>query len=128
MSELIPGSKATTNLFMVLGGLALAALALTVSDRDAPPSATCDERLLAMGPVVWDPLVARLELDGLARVLASKPYLGVVAMSDDFITRRPEAAAEFLAAVDSKLLHDGDVFDISIAAGFGCCECRVVSV
>ncbi|MEH6584811.1 MAG: ABC transporter substrate-binding protein [Halioglobus sp.] len=49
--------------------------------------------------VVWDPLVARLELDGLARVLASKPYLGVVAMSDDFITQQPEAAAEFLAAL-----------------------------
>ena len=56
MSELSPGSKATTNLFMVLGALALAALALTVSNRDTPPPATCDERLIAMGPVVWDPL------------------------------------------------------------------------
>ena len=49
--------------------------------------------------VVWDPLVARLELDGLARVLASMPYMGVVAMSDNFIARHPQAAAEFLAAL-----------------------------
>ncbi|MEH6591638.1 MAG: ABC transporter substrate-binding protein [Halioglobus sp.] len=49
--------------------------------------------------VVWDPLVARLEIDGLAQVLESKPYLGVVAMSDSFITQQPEAAAEFLAAL-----------------------------
>lgn len=56
MSELSPGSKATTNLFMILGGLALAALALTVSNRDAQEPATCAERLISMGPVVWDPL------------------------------------------------------------------------
>ena len=49
--------------------------------------------------VVWDPLVARLELDGHAKVLTSKPYLGVVAMSEEFIANQPEAAVGFLAAL-----------------------------
>ena len=49
--------------------------------------------------VVWDPLLSRFQLEGLARVLASKPYLGVVSMSDSFIASHPEAAAEFLVAL-----------------------------
>lgn len=49
--------------------------------------------------VVWDPLLSRFQLEGLARVLASKPYLGVVSMSDNFIASHPEAAAEFLVAL-----------------------------
>jgi hypothetical protein len=56
MSELSPGSKATTNLFIVLGIAALIALAVSV-DRENPASAaSCDERLLQMGDVVWDPV------------------------------------------------------------------------
>jgi hypothetical protein len=53
MSELSPGSKATTSLFMVLGVVALLALAFSVGNREAP--AGCAERLLLMGPVIWDP-------------------------------------------------------------------------
>lgn len=49
--------------------------------------------------VVWDPLLSRFKLEGLAHVLASKPYLGVVSMSEEFIANHPEAAAEFLAAL-----------------------------
>jgi ABC-type nitrate/sulfonate/bicarbonate transport system substrate-binding protein len=49
--------------------------------------------------VVWDPLLSRFRMEGLARVLASKPYLGVVSMSDDFISNHPEAAAQFLVAL-----------------------------
>ncbi|MEH6637349.1 MAG: ABC transporter substrate-binding protein [Halioglobus sp.] len=49
--------------------------------------------------VVWDPLLSRFKLGGLARVLTSKPYLGVVSMSDDFIADHPEAAAQFLVAL-----------------------------
>jgi ABC-type nitrate/sulfonate/bicarbonate transport system substrate-binding protein len=49
--------------------------------------------------VVWDPLLSRFKLEGLARVLAFRPYLGVVSMSDDFISKHPEAAAQFLLAL-----------------------------
>ena len=49
--------------------------------------------------MVWDPLLSRFKLEGLARVLASKPYLGVVSMSEDFILNHPEAAAEFLVVL-----------------------------
>jgi len=49
--------------------------------------------------VAWDPLVSRFEIDGKARVLASNPALGVVAVSDDFIATNPEAAIQFLVAL-----------------------------
>jgi hypothetical protein len=49
--------------------------------------------------VVWDPLLSRFSTEGMARVLASKPYLGVVSMSEDFIGNHPEAAAQFLVAL-----------------------------
>ncbi|MEH6637350.1 MAG: NrtA/SsuA/CpmA family ABC transporter substrate-binding protein [Halioglobus sp.] len=49
--------------------------------------------------VVWEPLLSRLRLKGLARVLTSKPSLGVVSISDDFVNNHPEAAAQFLVAL-----------------------------
>jgi Gram-negative bacterial TonB protein C-terminal len=55
MSELSPGSKATTNLFMVLGIAALIALAVSVGIENPGPVAACDERLQQMGDAVWDP-------------------------------------------------------------------------
>lgn len=55
MSELSPGSKATTSLFIVLGIGALIALAISVGTRNSPPVQSCGERLLKMGNVVWAP-------------------------------------------------------------------------
>jgi hypothetical protein len=55
MSELSPGSKATTSLFMVLGVVALLALAFSVGNREEKAAAGCAERLQKMGQVVWDP-------------------------------------------------------------------------
>jgi hypothetical protein len=55
MSELSPGSKATTNLFMVLGILALAALAVSVGNKKEGPQQSCDDRLIQMGAVVLTP-------------------------------------------------------------------------
>jgi ABC-type nitrate/sulfonate/bicarbonate transport system substrate-binding protein len=49
--------------------------------------------------VVWDPLLSRVSLEGLARVLASSTSLGVVSMSDEFIANQPEAAAQLLVAI-----------------------------
>ncbi|MBW2495355.1 MAG: ABC transporter substrate-binding protein, partial [Deltaproteobacteria bacterium] len=49
--------------------------------------------------VVWEPIVSRFELEGLARSLTSKRTLGVVAFSDEFIARHPEAAVQFLVAL-----------------------------
>ena len=47
MSELSPGSKATTNLFMVLGTIVLGALAWPVGNRNGTLPADCAERLLS---------------------------------------------------------------------------------
>jgi ABC-type nitrate/sulfonate/bicarbonate transport system substrate-binding protein len=61
--------------------------------------------------VVWDPLLSRFKLGGQARILASRPYLGVVSMSDNFIANHPEAAAQFLVALARAwefLAHDPD--------------------
>jgi TonB family protein len=61
MSTLSPGSKATTNLFMVLGVITLIALAVSVSrkqelaDEELSPAALCKARFISMGSVVWDP-------------------------------------------------------------------------
>jgi hypothetical protein len=59
MSQLSPGSKATTNLFMVLGVIMLIALAVSVSRKqgteDLSPAAVCKARFISMGQVVWDP-------------------------------------------------------------------------
>ncbi len=49
--------------------------------------------------VVWEPIVSRFELAGLARSLTSKRTLGVVSFSDEFIAEHPEAAVEFLIAL-----------------------------
>jgi hypothetical protein len=59
MSQLSPGSKATTNLFIVLGVIMLIALAVSVSRKkdteDLSPAAMCKARFISMGQVVWDP-------------------------------------------------------------------------
>jgi hypothetical protein len=59
MSTLSPGSKATTNLFIVLGVITLIALAVSVSlkqsQEELSPAAMCKARFISMGPVVWDP-------------------------------------------------------------------------
>jgi hypothetical protein len=55
MSELSPGSKATTSLFIVLGIAALIALAVSVGREKPGPVASCGERLLQMGDAVWEP-------------------------------------------------------------------------
>ena len=49
MSELSPGSKATTNLFMILGIFALAALAISVGNKSSGPQQNCAARLVRMG-------------------------------------------------------------------------------
>lgn len=49
--------------------------------------------------VAWEPIVSGFELEGIARVLAAKHYLGVVAMSEDFIDNHPDAAVQFLMAL-----------------------------
>jgi hypothetical protein len=55
MSTLSPGSTATTNVFMVLGMISLVALALLFNSNDPAEPASCEERLVRMGTVVWDP-------------------------------------------------------------------------
>ena len=49
--------------------------------------------------VVWDPIISSFELDGLARSITSKRYLGVIAVSDAFIDRHPEAVVQLLMGV-----------------------------
>lgn len=60
MSGVSKGSQTATNTFIVLGIVALLALAFATGRDDNPPEPqpTCAERLVSMGPVVWDPLGA----------------------------------------------------------------------
>jgi ABC-type nitrate/sulfonate/bicarbonate transport system substrate-binding protein len=48
---------------------------------------------------VWEPHATAFRLQGLTRNLTETPALGVVAMSDDFISRYPDAAVEFLVTL-----------------------------
>ncbi len=48
---------------------------------------------------VWEPNVSRFELAGFARSVTNSHTLGVVAVSDDFIARHPEATVRFLVAL-----------------------------
>lgn len=48
---------------------------------------------------VWEPSTSLFEFKNMARTIDYTRTLGVVAISDDFITKHPEAAVQFLAAV-----------------------------
>ncbi len=48
---------------------------------------------------VWEPYASAFRLSGLTRNLSEKLALGVVAMSDDFVARNPDAATQFLVAL-----------------------------
>ncbi len=49
--------------------------------------------------LVWDPILSRFELEGLARRVSSERYLGVVAVSEAFIDAHPEAVVQLLVAL-----------------------------
>jgi ABC-type nitrate/sulfonate/bicarbonate transport system substrate-binding protein len=49
--------------------------------------------------VVWEPLVSRFELEGLARSIKSGRYLGVISASEEFIASHPEALSQLLTAL-----------------------------
>ena len=49
--------------------------------------------------VVWEPIVSRFEIEGLARSISSRRTLGVVAISDEFIASHPGATVRFLVAL-----------------------------
>ncbi len=55
MSGVSEGTKTATNTFIVLGTLALIALVIAAGRSPAPEVASCGERLLSMGPIIWDP-------------------------------------------------------------------------
>ncbi|MGO9019609.1 MAG: mechanosensitive ion channel domain-containing protein [Syntrophobacteraceae bacterium] len=47
---------------------------------------------------VWEPIASLFELGGFARTLSSTRTFGVVAVSEDFIAKHPEAAVQFLVS------------------------------
>ena len=49
--------------------------------------------------VVWEPIISRFELDGLARSITSERYLGVVAVSEEFIDTHPKVVVQLLIAL-----------------------------
>jgi ABC-type nitrate/sulfonate/bicarbonate transport system substrate-binding protein len=49
--------------------------------------------------VVWDPIISGLELEGLARSVTSRKYLGVIVVSEAFIDAHPEAVVQLLVAL-----------------------------
>jgi ABC-type nitrate/sulfonate/bicarbonate transport system substrate-binding protein len=48
---------------------------------------------------IWEPTVSAFRHSGLTRNLSEKLTLGVVAMSDEFVARNPEAATQLLVAL-----------------------------
>ncbi len=48
---------------------------------------------------VWEPDASSFELEGVTRSLSDTQALGVLAMSDEFISAHPQAAVEFLVAI-----------------------------
>jgi len=48
---------------------------------------------------VWEPDLSSFQLEGLTRNLTETRALGVVAISDEFIAKHPEAAVQFLVAL-----------------------------
>lgn len=48
---------------------------------------------------VWEPLATRYEKEGVAQRLSTKHSMSVVAISEDFIARNPDASVEFLVAL-----------------------------
>ena len=49
--------------------------------------------------LVWEPMLSNLELKGSARTIRSGRYLGVIAVSEDFIDDHPEAVTQLLVAL-----------------------------
>jgi len=49
--------------------------------------------------VVWEPNISAFELGGLARTLNEKHTLGVIAVSDEFIAKNPDAIVQFLVSI-----------------------------
>jgi len=49
--------------------------------------------------VIWEPLISRFELEGIARRITSERYVGVVSVSEEFIENHPEAVVELLVAL-----------------------------
>ena len=49
--------------------------------------------------VVWEPIKSRFELEGLARSITSRKYLGVIAVSDEFIDSHDQAVVQLLVAL-----------------------------
>ncbi len=49
--------------------------------------------------VVWEPLISRFELEGLAQSITSSRYLGVIAASEEFIASHPQAVVQLLIAL-----------------------------
>jgi ABC-type nitrate/sulfonate/bicarbonate transport system substrate-binding protein len=49
--------------------------------------------------VVWEPLISRFELEGLAHSITSGRYLGVISVSEEFIAKHPQAVVDLLSAL-----------------------------
>ena len=49
--------------------------------------------------LVWEPILSRFELEGLARRITSGRYLGVIAVSEDYIEDHPQAVTQLLVAL-----------------------------
>ena len=49
--------------------------------------------------LVWEPILSRFELEGLARSITSGRYLGVIAVSEEFIAAHPQGVSQLLVAL-----------------------------
>lgn len=49
--------------------------------------------------LVWEPILSGFELEGLAREITSERYLGVVAVSEEFIKDHPQVVTQLLVAL-----------------------------
>jgi len=49
--------------------------------------------------VVWEPIISRFELEGLASSITARKYLGVIAVSEEFIDSHEQAVVQLLIAL-----------------------------
>jgi ABC-type nitrate/sulfonate/bicarbonate transport system substrate-binding protein len=49
--------------------------------------------------VVWEPIISRFELEGLVRSVTSGKYLGVIAVSEEFMDTHPDSVVQLLVAL-----------------------------
>ena len=122
MSTLSPGSKATTNLFIVLGIITLIALAMSVNrkqgEEELSPAALCKIRFISMGQVVWDPYGSVIHPGDIETVSLAYTVMPNGRVEDIRIAGTPSKYAEVAISAAQKARYAADLDASPITCGY----------